>query len=67
MEINLKDIQEWYANKTNKTVAEFDDFDMFVSKVTYDYVVEKYSRSNSNKNMKSLLDELPPEDYQLDN
>lgn len=67
MDIYLKDIQEWYANKLNKTINEFDDYDMFCTKVTYDYVIEKYNRSNTTRKVGSLLDELPPIDYQLDN
>ena len=43
MDVNLKNVQEWYAKKCNKTVKEFDEYDMFCSKVAYDYATEALS------------------------
>ena len=41
MEINLKEVQKWYADKINKQVKELDSFDLFCAKVAYDYACEK--------------------------
>lgn len=40
MDINLKDVQKWYANKINKQVFELDSYDLFCAKVAYDYACE---------------------------
>lgn len=40
MDINLKDVQKWYAEKINKQVIELDSFDLFCAKVAHDYVCE---------------------------
>lgn len=41
MEINLKDVQKWYADKINKEVIELDSYDLFCAKVAYDYAYEQ--------------------------
>lgn len=41
MDINLKDVQKWYADKTNKQVIELDRYDLFCAKVAYDYACEQ--------------------------
>jgi len=38
----LKDIEEWYAKKTNRTVDEFDEYDKFHCHITFDYVAEAW-------------------------
>lgn len=43
MDINLKDVQKWYANKINKQVIELDSYDLFCAKVAYDYACETLS------------------------
>jgi hypothetical protein len=40
MDINLKDVQQWYASKINKQVGELDSYDFFCAKVAYDYACE---------------------------
>lgn len=40
MEINLKDVQKWYAGKINKQIFELDSYDLFCAKVAYDYACE---------------------------
>ena len=42
MELNT--IKDWYANRTNKTVSDFDEVDLFVCKVAYDFVVEEVKK-----------------------
>lgn len=44
MDINLKDVQNWYANKINKQVVELDSYDLFCSKVAYDYACEQLNK-----------------------
>ena len=41
MNINLIDVQKWYADKLNKEVAELDSYDLFCAKVAYDYACEQ--------------------------
>ena len=41
MNIDLKDIQKWYANKINKQVSELDEYDLYCAKVVYDYTCEQ--------------------------
>ena len=35
--IELQKIKEWYANKTNKTVDCFDEYDLYICKVIYEF------------------------------
>jgi len=37
MEKELKVIAEWYAKETNKTVADFDEYDLHVCRVVEGY------------------------------
>lgn len=36
-EVSLKEVQEWYANKTNRTIDELDSYDRFCAKVACDF------------------------------
>jgi len=40
----LKEAQEWYAKKTNKTIAEFDEYDAYCARVAYDYSEESHHK-----------------------
>ena len=42
MELNT--IKEWYANRTNKAVTDFDEVDLFVCKVAYDFTIEQVKK-----------------------
>lgn len=71
MDVKLKDVQEWYAKKCNKTVKEFDEYDMFCSKVAYDYAIEVLSIGSVSQQRELLrrynthLNKLQPDDSEL--
>jgi len=33
----LEEIQEWFAKRTNREVSEFDEYDMFVCHIVYEF------------------------------
>ena len=39
--IDLKDVQKWYAGKACKQVSELDEYDLYCAKVAYDFYCEK--------------------------
>ena len=39
--MTLEYVQEWYAKKLKKTVAEMDEYDMFCAHVAYTFFCEQ--------------------------
>lgn len=61
MDIKLKDVQKWYADKINKQVIELDSYDLFCAKVAYDYACEQLTIPavvGRSEQLKALLEKL---------
>lgn len=54
MNIDLKAVHKWYAEKIGKQVPELDAYDLFCAKVAYDYACEQLNQADGKTNKKRI-------------